>query len=199
LHAQDWSAQLGRLLQEYKRKGTDPPKSWVATHKAKPKGEIHPGDIRVDLFTLKTFPTPVVLAEPEDVNTELLTGMDEDAQFKLSQRILNWRQRQAQLDWTTGENIRRYIGLLLDSAIILDPVTGEKILKYNPSDMKSMTSALLDVQKIQRLALGLSSENIGFPLKGTDAGGSQLPIIEVNITDKPLPDENADVVKPPCS
>ena len=105
----------------------------------------------------------------------------------LTRRILDWRERQAIEDWKLAERLRTYAIDVLQYAWIRDPDSGEVKPSLPPSEIKALAGTLIDLQKMQRLALGLSSENVGFPLQGVSAGGAQMPTINVTFA-KPEPE-----------
>lgn len=71
--------------------------------------------------------------------------------------ITKWRSKQFQEDYTLADKLR----IAIDESVehILQAGVGSKFIKS--SDILSLARALEVVQKIQRLSLGMSTENIG--------------------------------------
>jgi len=160
----DWPKKLKAKI----KNTVEPPKEWRSTLKAKPTGNVQPGDINLFTFQreIKTV-EPLDIIELSEIEETPLPMKREQIQAK----IINWRESQALSDWTLAEKLRDKIKNLCD---------GEHC--YLGADyIKKLSAALVDLQKVQRLALGLSSENIGFPLKGVSQGGEQLPVCNLVI------------------
>ena len=106
----------------------------------------------------------------------------------LWQIVQQWRAGQAESDWSTANNIRQHLKLILNQAIIKDD-NGNPKTKLSPRDLVNVADALETLQKVQRLALGMSTENVGVdrPDDGShvDTGDDELgcPIFEVQISD----------------
>lgn len=73
--------------------------------------------------------------------------------------IIAFRKRQALSDHKTAEAVRSHIRLLLNHGIANDQ--GRPRTKLKPYEIRALALALKDVQQIQRLSLGMSTENIG--------------------------------------
>lgn len=189
---------LACLKQDIAETPTDcVPPMWVQTATAKPTGETKAGDIKADRFRLEPpAEMPAVLSEFGDETRDggdvPFRALEEADRYKITQAVLAARMRQAGSDWRPAEAAKMYIKRLLARAFRAMDQHGQMI--FSPTDMRAISGALLDLQKAQRLALGLSSENLGFPINQSDNGGSQLPQIVVRITDKPLPKEDGDVI-----
>ncbi len=84
---------------------------------------------------------------------------------EIYQLVQGWRKRQARADYETAEALRNHVKLTLNDATetIHDKMGGPSVVKskLNTNQIKQLAMALVDIQKIQRLALGLSTENIG--------------------------------------
>jgi hypothetical protein len=104
-----------------------------------------------------------------------------------------WRQRQCGSDYNTAEKIRQHLRILLDAG--LTPGTdaqGNPIMgtTFTPSDLARLTNVAEGVQRIQRLSLGMSTENVGVDRpeesvnveKSTDADAPQLPVYVVEMS-----------------
>jgi len=88
-----------------------------------------------------------------------------DEATELWEIVQAWRKDQCKLDYETANVLRQHIRLILNNSVkqVVDPETKKAttISKLKPQHIKQMASALIDIQKIQRLALGLSTENVG--------------------------------------
>jgi hypothetical protein len=89
----------------------------------------------------------------------------EDTINELWQIVQQWRRKQAEFDYKTADNVRLHVQAILREKIsqIVDPETGKTVArsKLKASELMNLTRALESVQRIQRLALGMSTENIG--------------------------------------
>lgn len=159
-------------LRKIIKETSDCPPEWRQTLRAKKLGITAAGDIKFDFFKRKTksnIPPPSFIEE-----CKMLAISPEEKRLELTNKILHWRETQAIADWQLAEKLRRHISNLLGMAIGGEAHVG-------PQAIKQLASAMVDLQKVQRLALGLSSENIGFPMKGISQGGEQLPICNLII------------------
>lgn len=106
----------------------------------------------------------------------------------LWQVVQQWRAGQAEADWKTADNIRSHLKLILNNAVVMDD-DGKPHSKLTPRDLVNVADALETLQKVQRLALGMSTENVGVdrPDDGShvESGDDELgvPIFEVQISD----------------
>ena len=111
-------------------------------------------------------------------------GMPDDDINDIWQLVQGWRKKQAKSDWETADAIRTHIKLLLNNAVMQkpDPLGGKPEIrtKLTPSQIRSLTGALADLQRIQRLALGMSTENIGVEadVRHSDNDGEKIQIKE---------------------
>lgn len=104
-----------------------------------------------------------------------------------------WRQRQCGSDYNTAEKIRQHLRILLDAG--LKP--GEEVdgkptwgTTLTPTDLAKLANVAESVQRIQRLSLGMSTENVGVDrpeenvnvekTEGDD--GNQLPVYVVEMS-----------------
>ena len=171
----NWSAFLGQEI----RQNRAAPTAWVNTAGAEYQGNMEPGDINADSYLLpegdedEHAPTPPMKYDAPRACPEI------HDHASLTRKILAWRESQAVEDWRHAELLRQYIRELLAS--------GQSL---NVNAINAIANAMERLQKIQRLALGLSSENVGFPLQGVSQGGNQLPIINVVFTPKKVAPAN---------
>lgn len=81
------------------------------------------------------------------------------------QMIMKWRAKQAIDDWKDADRVRLVLKILLQNAITKDGLdeNGEPVfkVKIKPHEIKALMQTLADAQRVQRLALGLSTDNIG--------------------------------------
>lgn len=75
--------------------------------------------------------------------------------------IKSWRKEQARSDYNTADAVRVHLKLILNQSIRKDPDTDKAISLLKASEAKAITEALVNIQKIQRLSLGMSTENVG--------------------------------------
>lgn len=103
-------------------------------------------------------------------------------------RIMSWRNTQATHDWRTSDSIRLHIGLVLKHGLhamtVTDQKTGETHIEYRsslkPSDIRQLAMAAADVQRIQRLALGMSTDNIGIDVPSATPDSIDAQVAEPN-------------------
>ena len=153
------------------------PVEWRETARAKVTGSVKRGSINWEVYSrkLKTA-NAMEVYEPEILNQGTETPES------LTQKIIRWRESQAIADWRTAERLRRYVVGLLDR--VTRDLDSDEAYNFGAQAVRQIAAAMVDLQKMQRLALGLSSENIGFPLSGVSQGGEQIPIVNFNVTDK---------------
>lgn len=83
--------------------------------------------------------------------------------------VQDWRNGQVISDWRTTDTIRAHINSILKRGWQRVEVRNEagKLIAYEnvstltPSEIRQLSTAAAEVQRVQRLALGLSTENIG--------------------------------------
>ena len=98
------------------------------------------------------------------------------------------RKKQAISDFETAEALRNHVKLILTKAVAVGE-NGETITKLKPADCANLARTLIDIQRVQRLALGMSTENVGVdrPDDGShvETGDDEMgvPIFEVQISD----------------
>lgn len=100
------------------------------------------------------------------------------------QIVQQWRQKQAENDYRLADIIRLHCKVLLKNSMITKLDIHGKETVYStlrPNELLSIARVTETIQKIQRLALGLSTENIG-----VDSGitiQENIPIFEVQVND----------------
>lgn len=107
------------------------------------------------------------------------------------QVIKAWRTKQAVEDWKGADQARMAIKLILkDSVQKVTGTDGRETFKttLKPHEVRQITQALGEIQRIQRLSIGLSTENVGLdhmPDPHQDGQGH----IEKDVTpqEQPLP------------
>ncbi len=100
------------------------------------------------------------------------------------QVVQGWRKKQAMEDWKGGDQVRTAIKLILKDSV--KKVVGQDgkesfVTTLKPHEVRQLTQALADIQRIQRLAIGLSTENLGIDGPIVRAEGGH---IEKNVTPK---------------
>jgi hypothetical protein len=176
---QTWTAELkDKIIAD-----PDCPIEWKNTAKSKPTGCVQHGDILLTPFKrkFKSLPSVEVL-EPEDGYVPKYSP--QETRETLTAKIVRWRESQALADWRTAEKLRRYIVNMLVRADQISAEGNEALAIFGAQSVRQIAAAMVDLQKMQRLALGLSSENIGFRMPDMSQGGEQLPIVNFNATDK---------------
>jgi hypothetical protein len=102
------------------------------------------------------------------------------------QIVQQWRQKQAENDYRLADIIRLHCKILLKSAMLskVDLEGKETITSsLKPNDLLSLAKVCETVQKIQRLALGLSTENIGVDRGIEVAENETVPVFEVQVNE----------------
>lgn len=108
------------------------------------------------------------IAVPAVVTQSIATRIDPD--LSPSEQIALMRRNLVHEDWGCAQALAQKTLAYLDA---LEP--GD----IRPADLRAIAATFLDIQKIKRMALGMSSENVGFKVEGQDAEGNDLPIINV--------------------
>ena len=98
------------------------------------------------------------------------TSLQPDPSLSPSEQIIKWRKQSAFDDWQSAQALRVKLNNM---------VRGLDMTLAKPADLRAISATYLDIQKVQRLALGLSSENTGIKLEGVDGDGEDLPIINI--------------------
>jgi hypothetical protein len=82
--------------------------------------------------------------------------------------IKAWRQKQATEDYKTADTIRMHLKLLMKTSLRRVKVKREDGVEteefqstLKPHELKAVSQVAADIQRIQRLALGMSTENVG--------------------------------------
>lgn len=112
----------------------------------------------------------VPVAPPVEVPSEALpfTGREAadvrpQAQPSLWQAVQEWRRKQAKDDYQTADLARTALKLILKDTLKREVVDGKEVYRttLKPHELRQITQAMSDVQRVQRLALGLSTDNLG--------------------------------------
>ncbi len=101
--------------------------------------------------------------------------------------VQGWRRRQAPDDWKTADALRSHLKMILNENTVKDK-HGKHISELRPQDLEKLANVALSIQKIQRLALGMSTENIG-----VDRPDTQVETPEVEDTGEVIPIYHAEV------
>jgi hypothetical protein len=110
---------------------------------------------------------------------------------ELTDRILEWRRCQSAQDYKSAHSLRTLIDDFVEksrqeaqTAESYDRTDIEYMrLRPNIKELRMAAAALVDIQKVQRMAIGLSTENVGFKMEGVDGDGNTLPKINVILHD----------------
>lgn len=106
----------------------------------------------------------------------------------LWQVVQQWRAGQAESDFKTADAIRTHVKLMLNNGFLRDADGGVQT-KLTPSQINSLADTLSVVQRIQRLALGMSTENVGVDrpveshIEQPASTDSDVPVFVVEIND----------------
>jgi hypothetical protein len=102
------------------------------------------------------------------------------------QMVMQWRAGLAEIDYTTCRRIRDLVIKRIDKL-------EEKDAVYDSLELRRLASAVAEIQRVQRLALGMSTENVGvdFPEVGDsnvdntpdDTQAPQCPVFVVEVND----------------
>lgn len=91
----------------------------------------------------------------------------------LWQRYVEWRREQGVKDYFLGEKLRQHLNLQLSKTLMINEVklsdgsVEERIEStLSPKELSQYTETAQKIQNIQRLALGMSTENIGVDMPG---------------------------------
>lgn len=101
------------------------------------------------------------------------------------QMLQTWRKKQSKEDYEAADRARTVVKLLLrDSVTVRKNAEGNDVFSTSlkPHEVRQLTQALSDVQRIQRLALGLSTENHGVD--------SPAPADETHVEKNVTPEES---------
>jgi hypothetical protein len=139
-------------------------------------------------------------ADREAVAKELgidLSEIKTEAQPSTWQVIAKWRSRQAIDDWRLADQIRTQIRIILKNAVkrkVSIDDAGNQVTDYStslsPHELRALTTAVESIQRVQRLALGLSTDNVGvnfpMPVDSDDKGKEKpedrvIPIFQVRM------------------
>lgn len=128
--------------------------------------------------------------EPGTLEAEVNATSEEPVDAKPDGGGISWkaiaqfRRKQAMEDWRTADFLRSHLKSILKKSLKLetDPETGEGRLvsQLKPHEVRQLAQTATEVQRMQRLALGLSTENLGIDPPDTDSGSH----IEKNVTPK---------------
>lgn len=127
------------------------------------------------------------VGDPKDGKTEpTVVGIGPGNSW---QKIQQWRQNQAATDWKMGDSLRVHIQICLKGALQRNE-RGEYITTLKPTEIRQLTQAASEIQRIQRLSLGLATDNIGLDAQvethveaPKDAAGDQpknVFVVELN-------------------
>jgi hypothetical protein len=188
------------FLRSSYRKTKDPPDQWLVTlqarksHLTREALEAYKQQQVQDDNLLSALDVPSL---PMVQNTPNLAPAPGES---LTQVILRFRREQAQADFVSAHNLRliiqKFMSWAFQTTSAVDPTTGrlELVPRMKPADMRQIAGALRDIQSVQRTALGLPVDNVGFDLEGVDTTGKHLPKISVFI--KQMMGEHTDPDKP---
>jgi hypothetical protein len=99
------------------------------------------------------------------------------------QMVQGWRKKQAEVDYRLADNIRLHCKIILKNSLIKTvDEDGEKFVStLKPNDLLSICKVAETVQRIQRLAVGLSTENVGVDGNIEVSASDAIPIFQVEM------------------
>lgn len=119
---------------------------------------------------------------------EIADVMPEKVNSGAWKRILEWRAKQSENDYKVTDVIRLHCKVILQSNLkkVINE-SGEEELQstLSPTELRGVASAMEKVQRMQRLALGLSTENIGVSAPSTNTESqedSEVPTFEIQMS-----------------
>lgn len=129
-----------------------------------------------------------VIATEENLRNGMPTIRDAKGGFSPSYDLIRmWRRRQATADFRLAEKIRAHANMILDTALYLkEDDEGNQTVhtKMRPHELKHLTDVMEGLQKSQRLALGMSTENVGIAEDELEEDGKtkdgRVFVVEVN-------------------
>ena len=103
----------------------------------------------------------------------------------LWQVVQQWRGSQCENDYKLADAMRSHVKLILNQSIRKTDLGTESKLK--PHELRALTEALKNLQMIQRLALGMSTENVGhehhIEEQARTDGEDDCPVFIVEVND----------------
>lgn len=104
------------------------------------------------------------------------------------QVVQQWRAKQASDDYKIADSIRTHLKIMLNNGITRKIVDGQEIIdsKFKPHELARLAQVAETVQRNQRLALGMSTENVGVSDPDTHVERQEevidCPIFEVQVS-----------------
>jgi hypothetical protein len=151
----DWKARLRKMARE------SPNAQYTATLKAERKGGMVPGDINVPRCDTVTLPAVIT---NEEITPEVFIDRN--------------RPKQVVIDWSDAQVVREYFQDKMRFAYMdqVDETTGKmmRVPYLSMADIRYAAAILKDLQTVQRLSLGLSSDNVGV------SSSPQMPVVNVS-------------------
>jgi len=157
----EWVASDQSKSQFLKSKGINPgsgavgrnTKAWQAR---KENGEGNPE--ATDTYV------PEICEADQPHNPKAMTSQQQSASWQL---IYSWRKKQSVDDWQVSDKIRMHLLKLLDLPFV--PYRDQEgNIQYKspltPQQLRTISEVAERIQRVQRLALGLSTENLGVDL-----------------------------------
>ena len=98
------------------------------------------------------------------------------------QMVQGWRHNQAESDYKLADNIRLHCKIILKNSIVKTIDNGQERFdtSLKPSELLSISKIAETIQRIQRLAVGLSTENVGID-HNVEIENNSVPIFEVQM------------------
>lgn len=122
----------------------------------------------------KTIPTPPLPPEVDEETGEKIPppSPKDDITPRGWHQIREWRRQQSAHDYKAADTVRQVCKMLLKESIVikvLEDGTRDYRSTIKPNDLRAIMNTLTDVQRVQRLALGMSTENLGLESPVTDS------------------------------
>lgn len=169
----------------------------VTSKKYLTKDEVHEAYMEVSSLCGKEF----ILKQINSMRSEIIEAVKEPGHVGMTaadmwNAFLIWRRDQGAFDYLTAEKLRLHLTAILEqnleSRFIREKGQKKEIhtSKLTGAELARLADVALKIQHIQRLALGLSTENLGFEVatKGNEShieqkkGEDGLPIFVVEMS-----------------
>jgi len=155
---------------------------------AKRQRSMTPADVakELDRFPILESKKDIESLSPEIAIKQIKSSAGEKVETAIHDIwgvISQWRHKQSEADYKLADAIRTHCKLILKESLIITPSsTGQSDVKTGISakDLLQLASIAEKIQRIQRLALGLSTENVGIDTV-RETIENDIPVFEVQM------------------
>ena len=165
------SGSVGKATKGWRTQATKETKAMIETTIAAGNSGGHKKKGSRKKASNKTQDVPVALnlskveiAKAIGLNFEQVNPKSHPATWQMIDR---WQKKQALEDYKTSDDIRKHVKMFLADSIeayIDSDGTKRFRSKLSPQELRAISEVAERIQRIQRLTLGLSTENMGIPL-----------------------------------